>query len=391
MHKLNDVASQLCCITGDKLPMAKDKAATAEPVEESTSDDFGKGLFEEDNSGDQGAPVDEAPTVSATEPEETAVEPAAPAEPESPTLSSTLSDLGFRDVESEEDAQARLLKAYQEQINQAAALEQRVREAEIRAAVQNMPQPNYNQPEAEQKTDSPVEYWPQYPTIDPQMVSKYRETFVDPETSQVGVRWSADAPSELKSNYDRYTAEVEQWTNKLAYEPQQTLQPIIEDLAERKVRDILQSSFGFAPEEISSRLDLSGEQAKVNAFMQQYGDKLYEMDPVTKSQTDRLTDFGRKVDDAMVEAYHLGLQSQSSQLHYAQRALSGEFAALSGAASQATAQEVREERKLQKQQRGGNTSRDLSGSLPKHDDEVQNSNLTPGQALAAAMREAGEL
>lgn len=367
--------------------MAKEnETPTDAPAE---GDDFGKGVFEEAIEG-EGTPEVETPTVSAVEP--VADEPVEPAPVDTPssTLTSTLSDLGFRDVESEEDAQARLVQAYQEQLNQTAALEQRAREAEIRAAVRDMQPQAAPAPVADSEPSAP-QYWPAYTSVDPQMINKYRETYVDPETNQLAVRWSADTPADLRASYDRYTTEVEQWTNKLAYEPQQTLQPIIEDLAERKVREIMQSSFGFAPEEISSRLDLSGEQAAVDNFMGEWGGKLYELDPVTRQPTQRLSDFGSKVDQAMIEAYDMGLTSKAQQIHYARKVLAGEFATLNGAATQVTAEEVREERKIQKQQRGGRKTRDASGSLPREEGEVQNQNLTPGQALAAAMREAGEL
>lgn len=339
--------------------------------------EFGAGVFEE--------------LTATPEPEEAPPAPVAeeePTEPEGPTLSSTLSDLGFRDVESEEDAQARLLQAYQEQLNQAAALEQRAREAEIRAAMSGM-QPQ-QQPQVTQPAQESPQYWPSYPSVDPQMISKYRETFVDPETQQISVRWADGTPRELRDNYDRFTSEVEQWTNKLAYEPEQTLTPIIESLAERKVRQILETSFGFAPEEIGSRLDLSGENRTVQNFMDRYQEHLYDLDPVTRQPTNRFSEFGAKVDAAMIEGYNLGLESRSAQLQYAQKTLANEFAAIEGRAAQVTAEEVREERKKQKMQRGGQ-SRDLSGSVPRQDDEVQNAHLSPGQTLAAAMREAGEL
>jgi len=342
--------------------------------------EFGAGVFEE--------------LTATPEPEEAPPAPVAeeePSEPEGPSLSSTLSDLGFRDVESEEDAQERLLKAYQEQLNQTAALEQRAREAEIRAAMSGMQphaQPQNTQPQEPAAEDK--RYWPAYPTVDAQMISKYRETVVDPETQQLSVRWADGTPRELRDNYDRFTAEVEQWTNKLAYEPEQTLTPIIEDLAERKVRQILESSFGFAPEEIGTRLDLSGENREIQSFMDRYQEHLYDVDPVTRQPTNRFSDFGAKVDAAMIEGYNLGLESRSAQLRYAQKTLSNEFAAIEGRAAQVTAEEVREERRKQKTQRGGQ-SRDLSGSVPKQADEVQNQHLSPGQTLAAAMREAGEL
>lgn len=351
----------------------------AEDAQATTEDDnFGAGIFE-NGEGEQAAPT----------------EPAQPSQEETVAAASsgfveTLTELGFDNVDSDEVGRDRLLEAYRQERQRQSDLERRAMQAEQLASFYAQQQSLPQQPAATATDESSEEntVWPTYPQYDPQMVSKYRQQVAD-EQGNVVSQWAAETPPEVRAAYDQSMHAMENWTHNLAWRPQETLEPIMRKVTRDEVVEVLRDTFGIDPQELPQRLDINGDRAYATAFREQYQDKLVERDART-GQVIGFNDLGNRFNETLLSLEQDGITSLPARFERAKQIHAADFAALESQTQSATAAEVREERKKQKQQRGRSSAiPNRTGSVPRSEEEVQNDGLTAGQRLVAEMEAEG--
>lgn len=341
----------------------------------------------------------------------------AAAQTESPTpldLLERLNTLGFQNVTDVDDAQRRLIEAYEQQTRE---LEDSRREREQQATLANYGQQylaHLAQQQQAQQAGQPVPHLglPQSPTGvslpgqpfsgQPQAPSKALFPTPPPagweryrERDEAGeVVWKANTPAEIRAQVDAYEQQVDRWSNDLVYRPQEALSPVISEIVNRQVQENLQQILA------------EQSQRQFIEELRQKNDWMYQRDPRTnqvavdaRTGNVLLTPDGQRTMEYVARAEQMGITNIHDQWTFAnqQRELEQLRAQTAALANQQTAQQTAAAKKTEHLRRGAalpaGAPTDRAGSLaPRYAQDQQppqNTNLTPGQSLAATLRANG--
>lgn len=387
---------------GDETPV--ETAAANDDVEvvtEGESGEFGEGVL--DGGGD------ETPVVS--EGTEEVVE-------EQPWYSE-LSELGFEGVEDEESARTRLLAAYRDSEEARTRLQQEhqslsqyVGYGQEYLRLQSDPAyqefiASRNRPQEPRAEQQPVEAWWNPPAFDASLATKYwrPRVTVDPATNQktpvIGADgepvygWADDTPLEVRTAADSYNQYVDQWTEKLAKRPHEALPPVVMSTVREAIQNrdpqIIEALSGVVESVIRERTQEQDTEQFVRSIQDE--EWLYEKDPRTQQpKIDAAgqkvySPEGRRVMGYVAQAERIGIVDLKEQWNYAtMRARLDSVDAQSGQqAKQATAQEVREQKKREHLKR-------TTGPVPDRGIPQEPSNSqrqTPGQTLLQELEKVG--
>lgn len=177
-----------------------------------------------------------------------------------------------------------------------------------------------------------------------------------------------DAPLAIKQGVAEYQAYRRNFVEKLTTDPEEALAPFITAAAQRLVDERLGASLG----QIEGR-------AKVQAYLDQNADWIYEKDPATGqvirdplTNQGRVSPYGQRFGQLLQNFAGLG---QDGAIRQAEYVLSLEAQAQQGrqATQQATAQQTAQQQRQQVIQQAARRNPSRAGSLPKTDDApVQN-------------------
>jgi hypothetical protein len=307
------------------------------------------------------------------------------------SLVQRISELGFADVESDDEALERLIEAYQLTSAERAQYEQQVRQLEPLAnyGTQYIVQQQQQIPRADQQPEGapkePEKWW-NPPHFDHLEAERYRE--FDPDTG--GQRWKAETPAEVKISAQQYQAYLEKWSQDLVHRPAEVLPKIIEQEFDRLFED-----------RYGSRMRQQTEESFYDTKERENAHWLYRIDPVTKRiQQDRegypvVTPAGELMLGQMERLRQKGLTDpedvwefalNSVRAHYAQNQQGRQQAS---ASAQETARRKREEHA-----RRGSALPDRSGSFNSPEvpgDVPQNRKLSIGDRLLQEAEASGEV
>ncbi len=312
------------------------------------------------------APDNQATDLTATPPVIPAAppvaKPAATPPEAAPQLSprvAKLAEMGFENVQSDDEAFDRLASAYKQQRDEfgsqlKAALD------EVRQTV-HAPAPTAA-PTAQPAGDKWV--W-EPPQVDLQLASRYRT----PDG-----KWTEDAPADVRSQVaalERYRAK---FVENLLADPKVTLKPLLKET----FAEFFDEQYG----------KLTAQQAEQQFFDKAYAenDWLFEKDPHSgKPRTDRLSAEGQRVNDLMIQAAReYGIADPIKQFQFVMKQRDLEQAA---AAAKPTAEAARTEKQQQLLGRAApGANRDAS---LKPSPAPANKNLSPGQRLWQLMQREG--
>ncbi len=321
------------------------------------------------------SPPEPAETTDLPEPDEGAPDSEGEGAPPAAFLEQ-LSELGFENVETEEDGRARLLESYQQYRGEMDELRQQLKTLQPMAEYgqQYLEELRANKrqtqaPQAEAETDKP---WWNPPKFEMGWLERYRET--DPESG--APRWKENTPADVRTSVEAYQAYLEDWADGLTRRPDELLPPIIEAIA----RPLFERLY-------EERHTAESDDQFVNELRSQ-NDWLFEKDPRTNQITNRLSREGQLVSHFIDEAARLGIADARQQWEYGKRmyrlAVLEDEAQSNGKTTTARQTAATKRRQHQRRssvaenpaERGGSTQTE---SLP------QNTNLSPGQRLLEQM------
>lgn len=324
------------------------------------------------------------------------------APPSNPWLDQ-IRELGFEEVETEDQARERLIEAYRQTNQRLETLVDRteriaplVHYGKQYLEIQRDPrfQEVFGKP-AEKKTepkanpDQPQSWW-NPPAYDPTLVAQYRVAKVDPSTGEIIQDWDERTPAAVRSSVEAYNQYIEDWKHKLVYSPQEAIGQAIRTEMER-----------FYQEQRSKEQKQHAELSAFERFQQENADILFERDPITNRITSQLSKSGRIIQHFISELENRGVSDPEILLDYAMLRFEREFGAPNAqqppAQPQAPAAPAPtvEDRKLNhlKQaaglKRGEGAlppSRTGSDPLPTDQRTPRNKNLTPGHRLLEQLK-----
>ncbi len=323
----------------------------------------------------EGSAAEETPPEETPEPaaEETP-EPAA--EPARPSFMEQLSGLGFENLESDADAQARVLEAYQQQQQsyeelqaQQDQLKQRISDAEYRASLSTV-----NQPEPAKEAGD-KQFWDP-PPYDPSC-EEYRQ--VDPATGKT--TWKDGTPVSVREGAEKVEAFRTKWANTIINRPHEVFPEMIAHYAKPLIE-----------QEVERRISEDRSQRSLEQI-QRDNEWMFQVDPVTGLHTKQFSNEGQKVIDIGNRIKGIDFNDDANVLKAAMDFYQDNKTQQSSQAETATeqARQTRQQ-KQRSHMRKAVGSPGRGGSIPNEDDQdprPQNSNLSAGRQLLAAYEEAG--
>lgn len=337
------------------------------------------------------APIPEVPAVPAPVPQTAGQKLAQTLAADTPPLAESVesakptfaerlkAEFGFEGVDSDEQAQERLIEAWKRDRDSLASERQRAEEqARIAVALAA------GQPAAPVAQTEPVnDHWWKPPTIDERLLEAYQTSTVDAATGREKIGWREGTPPEVIAKYNALEAHTKQWTEDLVRRPHEVLPKIIAYEARRIVQ-----------EELSQTQAAQQAETFLDTFRRE-NTWLYDADPVTNKPAItsdgrlKLSAEGQKFQAYLNEAESLGIADVQKQFTYANRLRAAEVAA---AKAQPSAHDINEQKKREMLAKGnGGTIPDKSGSIPPPGSHgsTQNQNLTAGQKLLLRMQRDG--
>jgi len=334
-------------------------------------------------------------------------------EPYYPTLSDQISNLGFTDVQSEADAQSRLLQGYQQlqdqnqqwadyyQQNQQYAQqnEQLIDSGrQYNDLVSSQQWQEYQayqqqQPAAEETIATPSHWWSP-PEVDFQNLERWREQKVDAATGEIYTDWKEGAPVALRNASQEYVHYMEDWAEKIIRRPQEVLPQVIEQEFDR----LFQDRYGKVVEDAVGRQQEVEKQYNVEDIMTRNADWLYEKDPRTNqlladaNGQQVMTQQGRAVTNYVNYFRNVGIEDPNTLWTLATRMYAGDLAAteLSQSNDVAQAQQQNYQRNVEHYQQQTQPAPQATagyiapagGSVPTSDQlGSQNQHLSAGDKL----------
>lgn len=335
-------------------------------------------------------------------------EPETPADPESPSFLSRLGELGFEGVETEQDAQERLIEAYRQQQEQIEAAQQERQQLEQLARYGNQYLAQLREQERSQtqgqapsqqaptqqtgeRQEAPDPWW-RPPEYDARWVEKWRE--MDPQTGQP--RWKADTPPEVISKTQAYTEYVDDWQYRLLTNPLEALRPAVFGALQEDPAQTQQIFEPMFERYYQARRQQEDNQAFWQQVRQENEDWMFERDPRTNKPTGKLTREAEEVvrlGDSLIQG---GLTDPAMAWEAARAMYANRLAASQPAESAApapTPQETRQQKRrdFTRAHAGSVASRGGSTRRETQEPAVQNANLSPGRQVVQMMEDNGDL
>ena len=310
-----------------------------------------------------------------------------------------LSEFGFSDVQSDQDAQSRVLDLLRQQKQEMERMQsereslqqfanygrQYVEELQQGGRVVSGQQPTA----APQETKS----WWTPPHVEMSWYDRYRE--IDPETQ--AVRWKRDTPASVVSAAQAFETHVQDWAAELATRPQEAFHKgTFGTLREHK--DELKQLLQPLIEEIyASRRSVETEQDFLSRIEQENAEWLYQVDPRTNQpQYGKWSPDGAMIVQFMNAERDAGIASVQEQWNRARDRMELQLLRSSSqqdktaVKAQQTAQEMRHEHV--RRAAASKTISPRGGSVTRRETrepQPQNANLSMGQQLVQQMEEEG--
>lgn len=332
-----------------------------------------------------------------------------------------IKQLGFENVETEQDALDRLVESYAQQQRQMDQLRQQIQQAAPfvnygQQYIQQLQDPAFvqfqqqrqspRQPVQQQQQEDPTKWWSP-PSYDPALVQKYQDIAVGAD-GVPRTEWKPNTPAELRAAVESHQAYREKWAEQLVSNPQQALAPFKgEVLAE--VRRMFDDVLGTTERERET-------QTLAERIKNENQEWMYERDPRTGSfladpvsGDPVLSNEGRAALQMVARAEQVGITDPYEQWNYAvammharnpqQAPVAAQAPAASPVPQQTTAQ-VADDKKKQLLSRGrpstngANSIPSRGGSNPPAESparktSAQNKNISPGAQLISEMRRNG--
>lgn len=280
-------------------------------------------------------------------------------------------DLGFTDVESAEDGQARLAEAYRQQQEQLQRLQYEQQQLSQLAQYGNqyLQQQQQSQEPEPQQEDS----WWSPPQVNVDLVQQYRV-----RDEHGNYQWRQDTPPELRLQAEAHERYIEQWADRLVREPQKVLPEIISKEFDR-----------LFEERYSQRVSEERKLARIQQIQKENQGWMYEKDPRTNQParnpdgTYRFSPAGEAAMHFASEAEQYGITDPDRQWAYVTRMLQA-----------MSAQQPRKDPRMEHLQRHASNPPDRSGSQETPEQPMkrpQNPNQSPGETLVELLAAEGQM
>lgn len=346
--------------------------------------------------------------------------PAPPSDPSSPpepvqerSFIDQLAELGFRDLEDEDQARARLLESYRDMDSRVSELQQRQQQLEQlsnygKQYLELMQNPKFQEiqgggapAQPEPQTTQQSEPWWNPPKYDPAVIERYRQ--LDQNTGEY--TWKENTPAQVRADAEAYATYMDNWAAALVSRPNEVLPPAVEQIItqdpnvsnaiQRLIDERVQAQLGSAFTERE-------EMEYFRSVEEENRDWLYARDPRTNEVARDpggnpiFSEAGQQVAGYLEAAANMGIEDPRHRWQYAVE--QHELAQLrSGRVQQNTAQQAQqtaEQRRMEHLQRGAgaNNIPPRSGSIPPAENpgiRSQNPNLSAGEKLLDQMRADG--
>jgi hypothetical protein len=289
--------------------------------------------------------------------------PVEPASPE-PTFLSHLAELEFSGIETPEQGQERLLEAYREQQARLAEIEQqRTADREFAEYGRQYMAELREQRAKPPATPQPSETWSfSPPHFDEALKAKYQE--FDPESGML--RWKSGTPAKVIADSEARDDYILQWTQQIAYRPQEVFPKIVEQYAMPLFERMFEERM---------------RQTHTETFVDQIKREnpwLWANDPRTNQPTQRFSQQGQRVMELVARVEQMGVTDPAYQWELANAMYRSEQTNGTPPVEQTAAQTAAAQRRTH-QARGANAIPDRGGAVAPA--AVRNKNLTPGQRL----------
>lgn len=350
--------------------MAKAKAPAEEPVETSAQAEL--------------AALEPQVEESSTSPEST---PAAAATetPAAPTYLDRVKGLGFADIETPEQAQDRLLTAYEQSL----AEQNRFKEELDRQKVYAKYGQEYleglrstSQPATPASPSQPERKdWWNPPKYEPSVAERYREAKADGAYG-----WKENTPAEIRASAEAYQAYIENWAHQLATNPVQALQGFVADIETRIEAKFDEKYKGYRQQETIEEF-----QDRIRSE----NDWLFEKDARTNQPVyDRFSADGQRMDSLVSGAMKKWNMPLPDAWEYAKSLFDADQARTQATTvtQQQTNQQVAASQKQKVLQKARGLGPSRNGSAPPANNpnaSVQNPMRSAGELLREQMRADG--
>lgn len=275
-EKVNPISQAIAAESGDNTPVAETSSSVTAPA--SVSDPA-----ESKPVSDDTAPDTEANSQEST-PE--------PTEPETPSFIDQARELGFENIESEADAQARILQAYREvserqqqlqaENQQYQTIQQQLEELRNQVAPKQEPAPV--------DSDDP---WQRVTQFDLERA----KLFADGTDEKGNVNWKPGTPADVIQGYENYQSEQDRFYRTLAQRPEEIFEKPIQHIVDKLLNERLQ--------QVQQQ---TAQQTAQQQIIEQNKDWLYAKDPITgQIDTNRLSKRGELVDAEMTKLMERGV------------------------------------------------------------------------------------
>lgn len=321
---------------------------------------------------------------------------------------SAVRQAGFDGIETEADAQRRVLEAFgqtqeqlqrtrqesQQAIQQAQYVQQQWAQVQQDPAFQQFLQQRQNPP----KQQTEKQPWWNPPEHDEEIAAAWRVR--NPETGTV--EWAPDTPAEIRLNAEKYDAYVQKWARKLTRDPMSALAPLFEEREaqhEQKFAKYIEKLFGVPADEIARKLDTTGVNRLANQYIDRNRDWFYEKNPISgQLDPERVSPLGQQLLSHLQEAKRLGIADPEQQLNHAHSqveliSLRNQLAQFQQTQTAAGSHQQHRQDLLARGRTNGAAAipaRGASVPAPNQTNPVaQNPNLSPGQQLVANLAQSG--
>lgn len=255
---------------------------------------------------DQGAMTDPALGAASAAVQPPAVQPPAaaqPAESQQPVdpFLQLAQEFGFQNFETPEQARDAVLADYRQrrdlqaqydraleqargQIDLADQAQQWYSDAEVRALIDSKfyarqaaaQQSQGQQPQSSPSFDIRLDDVFNVPSVDPNVIGRYRTQEFDPATGKAAWKWVEGTPLQVRQQYEEAEAQRTAWAERLVHNPAAALQPALARVAEVATQRALQQFREEQRQQESQR-----KQAEIQEKFRTVDNWVYEMDPTT--------------------------------------------------------------------------------------------------------------
>lgn len=233
-----------------------------------------------------------------------------------PTLKDRVAELGFKDVADDNDAQQRLVEAYQQQMEYQKQLSQQMEMMRLQMLMAQQQQ----KPAEQQATQQAGQQgWWKAPPINTQ----FRDQFIAGRKEDGSIEWKPTTPPQVMAEYEQEQAYYADWAQKLVRNPDQALKPFEDQI------------LAAVEKKIQETIEQHSRKQQTETFVQQAikenEDFLYQKDPVTKAirydfqGQPMLTEAGVRMDSILAELERSGMADETARWKYAQQIYKAQY------------------------------------------------------------------